>query len=327
MIDSKTAKNPENEYQKETNPPPDSHACYEEIGYPVQVFFTELLKLHMNAIPWQWHPELEVIIVNHGTIKFMTSDESIELTPGEGVVINANVMHSVVPATEDANCSMYSMMFHPKFLFGLGGVMISEKYLLPVTNNKSFQYLIIRDEDERTSHILNHVNEIIAYNLLKQFGYELKTKSRLCSFWLDLLTIVIPHEMPKKILKSITVDEARTKDMILYIEANYAEKITLDDLAASVHISRSECCRCFKRALNLTPIEYLMRFRISTAATMIQNNSPAARSFSELAFAVGFNNASYFNKVFREYLGCTPSEYKKKSRNDPSFDPFKSQIV
>ena len=56
---------------------------------------------------------------------------------------------------------------------------------------------------------------------------------------------------------------------------------------------------------------------------MIQSDDPHARSMSDLAFAVGFNNASYFNKVFKQFLKCTPSEYKKELKQDPlnhSFD-------
>ena len=114
------------------------------------------------------------------------------------------------------------------------------------------------------------------------------------------------------------------KDAILYIEEHYNENITLDDLAASIHLSKSECCRCFKRTLQLTPFEYLLRYRIFRAANMLKMNGPHTCSMSSLAFSVGFNNASYFNKVFKQYLHCTPSEYKRKIKNNPSgdFEPF-----
>ena len=138
-----------------------------------------------------------------------------------------------------------------------------------------------------------------------------------------MINLVAPTDSNKKVNRCISLDESRTKDMILFIEQHFADKITLDDLASSVHISKSECCRCFKRALNLTPIEYLMKYRIFKAASMIQDQNIPSNSFSDLAFNVGFNNASYFNKVFKQYLGCTPSDYKRKIKTDPNFDPFK----
>ena len=118
--------------------------------------------------------------------------------------------------------------------------------------------------------------------------------------------------------------EARAKEAIRYIEEHYANPISLDDIAASIHVSKSECCRCIRRCMKMTPFEYLMKYRIFRAASILQMNVPAPRSMSALAFSVGFNNASYFNKVFKQYLHCTPSEYKRKIKNNPTgeYEPF-----
>jgi AraC-like DNA-binding protein len=176
--------------------------------------------------------------------------------------------------------------------------------------------------------MLECINGVIANNLVKNFGYELSTKAKLCDFWISLLGVVFPdtEASSRKVSGAIPLDESRARDLISCIEDHYSEKITLDELAASVHISKSECCRCFKRALNVTPIEYLMKYRIYMAANLIRNKDPKASSFSDLAYHVGFNNASYFNKVFKQYLNCTPSAYKRKLRQDPNFDPFNSIV-
>ena len=60
---------------------------------------------------------------------------------------------------------------------------------------------------------------------------------------------------------------------------------------------------------------------------MIQGDDPAARSISDLAFAVGFNNASYFNKVFKQFLKCTPSEYRRNLKKDPTSSPFRMTSI
>lgn len=293
-----------------------------KIGYPVHINFIELSKLYMNHVEWHWHQDLEVIIINHGDALFMTNDESIPLTAGEGIIVNANVMHCIVSKEKAPHCSFYSMTFHPSFLFGYGAMSLADKYLSPILSSKSFQYLALRGEAAKENDLLECVNEIIASNLIKKFGYELYTKEKLCSFWLTLMEIVAPHIESEKLLSSKSLDETRSKEMITYMEEHYSEKITLDDLADCVHISKSECCRCFKRALNLTPFEYLMKYRIFTAMNLLQSNDPVAESFSSLAFHVGFNNASYFNKVFKQYMECTPSEYKKKMTSSVSFNPF-----
>lgn len=293
-----------------------------DVSYPVYVSFIELLKMYTNRVDWAWHPEIEVIIVNHGSIRFMTNDCKEILEPGQGVIINSNVMHSIEPAYDDPNCSMYSTVFNPSFLINSSDEQMTNKYIKPIIENKSFNYLLLDEEDNEQAKLLNDINSCIADNLIRRFGYELKTKSRLCDFWISLLNIIAPINIPKKVIKSISADEARTKEMIKYMDEHFASKITLDELSQVVHISRSECCRCFKRSLNITPIEYLMKLRISKAANMIQDNDERAKSFSDLAFFVGFNNASYFNKIFRQYMGCTPSEYKRRTKSDPNYNPF-----
>lgn len=297
-----------------------------DIGYPVQVQFIEFKDLYMNRIQWQWHPEITIFIVNHGDINLITNDSALHLTAGEGVIINSNVMHSLEPSGLDINASMYSVSFNTNFIFGHGNEYMSDKFLTPITNSTNFKYLHLAEDDKQGAVFLETVNLIIADNLIKKFGYELSTRARLCNLWLTLLDTVLSKENSKKATAAST-DEVRAKEIMSFIERHYSEKITLDELADSVSLSRSECCRCFKRALNLTPIEYLMKYRIYKAASLIQNEDPLAASFSELAFNVGFNNASYFNKVFRQYLGCTPSEYKKKIKSGTVSDPFKNLSV
>ena len=290
----------------------------EDAGYPVNVYFYELNKLYRHEITWHWHQEIEVIIVNNGTIAVSTNDTRLELSAGEGVFINFNVMHEIKSATLDPNCSFYSLVFHPSFLFGHSDLTLGGKYIAPVLGSKHFQVMPLNEKNKDEAELINDVNEIIALNLIKAFGYELKTKAYLCSFWALLASIIVPH-LKKSNFKSGSRDEIRTKEMIKYIEEHYSEKIALEELADYVHISKSECCRCFKRVLGITPVEYILRFRIYTAANFIKVHDKRADSFSELAFSVGFNNASYFNKIFREYLECTPSEYKKRVDFDPNY--------
>ena len=298
-----------------------------EIGYPVHVYFIELAKMYMQRIRWHWHPEFEVIIVNHGEADFFTDDKKIRLKAGQGILINQNTMHSIQSADPDASCNLYSTIFHPSFLFGYGTTVMSGKYLSPILSSPVFRTMLLDEQDPVAEKILDAINSVIAVNMTKKYGYELVTKSYLCQLWVTLLENVIPQNVKTYKNGSLSLDESRVKEAILYIESHYAEHITLDELASSIHISKSECCRCFKRTLELTPIEYLMKYRIFRAASMIQIDDPISHSISELAFSVGFNNASYFNKVFKQYLKCTPSEFKKNLKQDPTSNSFDMMTI
>ena len=265
---------------------------------------------------WHWHPEIEVLIINHGEADILTDDKKIRLHAGQGLFINQNVMHAIEPVDEKANCTLYTVVFHPSFLFGYGNTVMSTKYLSPVLTSPSIRTIELSEEDPWQAKILDYTSSVIASNLTQKTGYELTIKAHLCNLWNCLLEKVTPQSKKKQ--GTTSQDEARVKAAISYIEEHYHEQITLDQLADSIHISKSECCRCFKRTLQVSPIEYLMKYRIFQAVNMLQRGDPQARSMSTLAFHVGFNNASYFNKVFRQFLGCTPSEYKKNIKNDPT---------
>jgi len=56
-----------------------------EIGYPVHVYFIELAKMYMKRIRWHWHPELEIIIINHGEAELLADDQKIRLKAGQGI--------------------------------------------------------------------------------------------------------------------------------------------------------------------------------------------------------------------------------------------------
>lgn len=294
-----------------------------EIGYPVNIKFIDTTKLYMQQIQWNWHDEIEIIIINHGQAYFFTNEKSVVLNPGNGVIINANQIHSIAPVNITEGCSLYSVSFHPAFIFGYGAITLTDKYITPVLASKHFRFITLNEDNPGESLLIDMINEIIATNLIKKPGYELITKSWLCKLWCNLFEILTPSSNKnKKTRRGISLDESRAKEIINYIEAHYDEKVTLDEIAEKINISKSECCRCFKRAINMTPVEYLMSFRIFKAASLIKNNDPKASSFSDLAYNVGFNNASYFNKVFKEFLNCTPSQYKKKLSLDQTFDPF-----
>jgi AraC-like DNA-binding protein/mannose-6-phosphate isomerase-like protein (cupin superfamily) len=290
----------------------------------VQVYFIDLSKAYLKYIRWQWHNELEVIIVNHGEADVMVDDQMIHLTPGQGVFINQNVLHAIHPYGESRNCSLYSLTFHPDFLFDSRS-NLAHKYLTPIINSPELKTFFLDEADPAKENLLDLINDVIAANAVKAFGYELVTRAKLYQFWLQFMqnVNVEPSDRPKP-PPVLSLDEIRVKEAIRYVEEHYASPITLDALATTIHISKSECCRCFKRTLKLTPIEYVMRFRIFAAARLMHNNDPSIMSISDLAFAVGFNSVSYFNKTFRKYLNQTPTEYRNaiKHHVPPKIESF-----
>lgn len=280
------------------------------LDYPVGAYHVNLLDMYLSLIRWHWHEELEINLVLKGEARFLVHDSTIILKEGEGIFVNQNALHSV-NASPEKECEIYSIVFHPEFLFGYSHSNLSSQYLLPLINNTDLRYQCFYPSKETDAKIIDLATELCQVNTKKEFGYELKTKSILAEIWLLLLSYrKNDFKANTKSELAITADEMRAKEGITYIAQHFAEQITLQEIADSIHISKSECCRCFKRCLRVTPFEYLLKYRIYAAVGMI-SKAEKAISISDIAMQTGFNSSSYFNKIFKKYIGCTPSEYKR----------------
>lgn len=94
-----------------------------------------------------------------------------------------------------------------------------------------------------------------------------------------------------------------------YIEQHYQEKITVDDLAKMVALSRRSFERRFKQATDNTAIEYLQRVKIEAAKRSFES---ARKNISEVMFDVGYSDIKAFRNVFKKITGLTPVEYRNK---------------
>lgn len=92
------------------------------------------------------------------------------------------------------------------------------------------------------------------------------------------------------------------------IDSSYSDKISMEQLCKISDLSEAHLCRLFRKHFGMRPIEYLNKKRIQKAKELLTLSYISVESAAE---QVGFENPSYFGKLFRRYEGFTPSEYKK----------------
>lgn len=100
-----------------------------------------------------------------------------------------------------------------------------------------------------------------------------------------------------------------------YLESNYASNITLKDAALAAGFSEFHFSRLFKEVTGKYFREYLNEFRIRKAENLLIKTDI---SISEAAYAVGFNNTTTFNRIFKSINGCTPTYYKITANSSQS---------
>ena len=287
-----------------------------DYDFPMVTYEINMSELEMNNVRWHWHEESEMFTVVSGLVRFCVEKEEVLLREGDSVYINQNTLHSI-RSLSNTPAKIITTVFHTSFLIGFGSTSIAAQYITPITENPGIQYLLFPQKEETQTDIAACLHEINRLFQEKKFAYELLCKSVLCSLWSHLLLESKDQLKAYTKPKRITNDEVRIKQAIMYLEEHFCEQITLDDIANSVHISKSECCRCFKRFLNMSPFDFLNKYRIFYATKLLQRKENSDSNIADLATTVGFSNISYFNKVFRKHVGMTPSEYRKKQLSKP----------
>ncbi len=118
------------------------------------------------------------------------------------------------------------------------------------------------------------------------------------------------HALPTPFLPELRVGAAHRHTAtraIFYVENNYPAKIPLQTMAKLCGLGTFQFSRTFKRENGIPFREFLLQYRISRAADLFKN--PRA-SVTDVAFTVGFNDLSYFARMFRRYTGSLPSEFR-----------------
>jgi AraC-like DNA-binding protein/ligand-binding sensor protein len=94
-----------------------------------------------------------------------------------------------------------------------------------------------------------------------------------------------------------------------HIAGHYGDPISLDEIARAMHVSTFYFCKMFKKATGLTFTDYLGRVRVEKAKNLLLN--PHLR-VSEIAYTVGFQSLTHFNRVFRKVAGEAPTDFREK---------------
>lgn len=273
------------------------YTCYEQFD------------LHPDGkVPWHWHPEIELTLVLEGLVRVLVNNEEYYIGPGDGMFINSNVLHYKEPASVGKVCTV-NHVFNPNIIAGQYQSVFTQQYVLPLVECQEFNSFIFRENEVAYKMVNEKIQH--AYDVTEQelFGYEMMARNDFSDIWLVLYEAARDKIGDNK--KINTLKEERVKYMMIYIHKNFADKLTLEQIADAANISKRECLRCFSEILNMTPFHYLMEYRVRKASEYLRNSN---QSISEIGYNCGFSGTSYFTKLFKELRGMTPSEYRKKNR-------------
>ena len=123
----------------------------------------------------------------------------------------------------------------------------------------------------------------------------------------SILRILISHFVRHAIPKNESLDD-RVASALLYIRSNLARPLEVTELAKLSCVSKEHFTRKFTEQIGESPMQYILNKRIQRAQILLMINT---NHIKDVAYAVGFNDVSYFNRIFKKNVGCTPKEYRR----------------
>ena len=224
-----------------------------------------------------------------GWLKY--NNQEYVLGPGQAVVIHCNRYHFY------RTLSPKSWNF--KWIH-FDGTAAKDYYLILNEDSLSVIQLNNPVEFEKMMDALNlyfNVNDILT---------SVKAATQIT----NIFSLLIINKFSPMNIKKYTEHQQEVIKVINYIQANYGQQITLDDLTKIAYISKYYFLRVFQKHTGASPYEYLINYRINKAKEFLKNSD---LSVGEVGETVGFNDYNNFIRKFKEITGITPLHYKKYS--------------
>jgi AraC-like DNA-binding protein/mannose-6-phosphate isomerase-like protein (cupin superfamily) len=267
---------------------------------PIACYETTINQNINGFIPLHWHDEIQFVLIIKGEAIFQINEEKAEVCEGEGIFINSGCLH-MAEEKNLSGCVYICLNVSPHFVLSQE---LYTTYVNPYIQATNLSYLHLNTKELWEKNILDAIIKINQLIQQKSPYYEIDITLQLTFIWQNLIVNGFKLEYEQtEMLKN-----HRMKQMLNWIHLHYAEKIMLDDIAKAGQLSRSECCRYFKRMLKKTPLNYVTDFRIQKSLVLLLQPDS---NVTDVAYQVGFNSTSYFIDKFRKSINMTPLAYKK----------------
>lgn len=268
-------------------------------AFPLAVYPMNFPKHQHSFAYLHYHTEFELLVASKGTLLVQIEEQCYPLAEGEGIFINSGLLHTITaPEDETAGHGFLAVVFDYSLLCTEQEAAF-QQYIQPLLHG-TFEL-----NPRLSPPACDFVRSICTMYESSVFGRELFIKHCLLHIFYLLVKDVTPGRTALPSTKSTLV-----KETLNYIKQHFAEPVSLKDLAEHIHVSREYLCRTFHTLSGSSPLEYLNRYRIRQSTFLLARTD---RQISDIALACGFNHSSYFGKLFFQYMGCTPTQYRKQN--------------
>lgn len=296
----------ENEMQLQTNSDRREIKSHGSFSFPVFISYERLSSYERGAFSWHWHPEIELTLFLEGEMEYQVNDRIYRMKAGQGLFCNSNALHSG-HMTGNTDCLYLSVTFHPRLLYGFEGSRLQTEFVEPLLRDPAFGSAAFSGDAPWERELLQKLREIRADYDGQSPVFALRLERELLAIWELLYSFGRPVcGDSHKTAQGREVERIRAA--LDYLHSHYAESVSLEQVAKQMNLCRSESCRFFKKYMKQSVFDYLQSYRIEKSLSLLAGEE---RSVTEIAILCGFASPSYFTKIFKEQMKCTPLAYRR----------------
>ena len=258
------------------------------------------IPLDFNAVKLHWHEEAEIIVIKKGEGIVSVDLTEYHVQTGDIIFVMSGQLHSI-SQFKHSSMEYENIFFKPRLLKSSGNDLCWEQFLSPLLSSAVSIPAVFRTGTPLYTTLADQIDAIDILCDKRPSGYQLAVKGHLFLMFYTLSSEGIASVLPdRKRLDKI-------KAVISHVEAHYAQKITVEEMAALCFFSKSYFMKFFKESMGMSFVTYLNDYRLEAAANMLLATND---NVLEIANACGFDNLSYFTRSFKKKYGVTPGKYR-----------------
>ncbi len=255
--------------------------------------------------PVHWHRYVEITMLPaDATVKKLPvikiNQETYTLHPGDILFIWSGELHEII---ENSDRQLIGLQF--------SGIIFNElPDFAPFTHLFRSIHLISANNDPLSPVIMPHLHQIFTLQKEQELFCNIKTSICLYELFMDFGSHLHTSFIQNNETSLSAQDNMLSKIHIAcsYIQENCDQPLSLNMVADHVGFSSYYLSRLFKQTTSYSFVEYLTLHRIKRSQQLLADS---ALNITEVSYQSGFNSISTFNRVFHQFMGCSPRDYRK----------------
>lgn len=252
------------------------------------------------------HDFYELVVVFKGEGLHYTGDEKYEITAGDVFLIKPEIKHGYANTRE---LGLINILYLPDKL---------QMPLYDLINSPGYHAFFEVEPAMRRQHAfksrlrLSSTKLDFLLQLIKQLEKEIDTGRQeslfmAVSYFMQIIGFIARSYTKSQVPEHVNI--LALGELISYIEGNYKKHISVPQLAKRAAMSEVSLYRMFKKAFDISPVNYIISVRLSAAREMLEKGE---MTVSEIAFETGFSDSNYFSRAYKKKYGLSPRYYRQR---------------